>query len=390
MLVDRWSGGDPNRAGGAYATNVVGSIAGPLVAGFWLLPLVGEHTSIALLTVPLFLIGAIGVLRPALIGVDPLPRRVRVAIVPALAVLALALVTTTRSFETLFPDRVIRRDHTATVVASGTGMDRDLRINGIRTTRLTPVTKWMAHLPLAFLDRPPADALTICFGMGTTFRSLLSWDVNATAVELVPSVPALFPYYHADAAALAASPKARIVVDDGRRFLERSRESYDVIVVDPPDPPEAAGSSQLYSREFYAIVRARLRPGGILHQWIPTTDVATVASVTKAVGESFSQVRAFPVVNRRPELEVIGVHFLASDRTIPRFTPRELAQRMPPAAVRDLLEWPFGNTAEQVFSVLLGYETPIDALIALARWAPTLADDRPFNEYFFLRRWLLM
>src|SRR6266436_1121156 len=54
MLVDRWSGGDPDRAGRAYAVNVVGCIVGPLVSGFLLLPLVGEHWSVFLLTLPWF------------------------------------------------------------------------------------------------------------------------------------------------------------------------------------------------------------------------------------------------------------------------------------------------------------------------------------------------
>src|SRR5262249_18019173 len=43
MLVDRWSHGDPDRAGRAYAVNVLGSILGPLVAGFALLPALGER-----------------------------------------------------------------------------------------------------------------------------------------------------------------------------------------------------------------------------------------------------------------------------------------------------------------------------------------------------------
>jgi spermidine synthase len=38
MLVDRWSGGDPENAGSAYAVNVVGCILGPPVAGFLFLP----------------------------------------------------------------------------------------------------------------------------------------------------------------------------------------------------------------------------------------------------------------------------------------------------------------------------------------------------------------
>ena len=38
MLVDRRSGGDPGRAGTAYAINVLGCILGPLLAGFLLCP----------------------------------------------------------------------------------------------------------------------------------------------------------------------------------------------------------------------------------------------------------------------------------------------------------------------------------------------------------------
>jgi hypothetical protein len=43
MLVDRLSRGDPERAGAAYAVNVVGCILGPLVSGFILLPLMNER-----------------------------------------------------------------------------------------------------------------------------------------------------------------------------------------------------------------------------------------------------------------------------------------------------------------------------------------------------------
>src|ERR1019366_7425899 len=54
MLVDRWSGGNPDRAGRAYALNVVGCIVGPLVCGFLLLPLAGESWSALLLALPWF------------------------------------------------------------------------------------------------------------------------------------------------------------------------------------------------------------------------------------------------------------------------------------------------------------------------------------------------
>ena len=156
-----------------------------------------------------------------------------------------------KGFEDLFGRREVLRDNTATVIATGEGMTKRLLVNGIGITYLTPMTKMMAHLPLAFLEHTPRNALVVCFGMGTTYRSLLSWNIPTTAVELVPSVPRLFWYYHPDGPELLTSPRSHVVIDDGRRYLERSREQYDVITIDPPPPVEAAGTSLLYSKEFY-------------------------------------------------------------------------------------------------------------------------------------------
>src|SRR5437016_14343512 len=111
-------------------------------------------------------------------------------------------------------------------------------------TGLTPITKMMAHVPLAMLGHSPQNALVICFGMGTTYRSLMSWGIPVTAVELVPSVPRLFSFYHADGAELLRSPLSRLVIDDGRRYLERTPQQYDVIAIDPPPPVEASRSEE--------------------------------------------------------------------------------------------------------------------------------------------------
>jgi len=78
-------------------------------------------------------------------------------------------------------------------------------------------------------------------------------------VDLIPSVPKLFPYFHAGAPEVLASPLAHIVTDDGRRFLERTSQTFDSIIVDPPPPVPAAGSSLLYSEEFYSLVKQHLR-----------------------------------------------------------------------------------------------------------------------------------
>jgi spermidine synthase len=265
------------------------------------------------------------------------------------------------------------------VVDEGEGRSgKRLLINGVGITNLTPITKMMAHLPLAFLGRPPQNALVICFGMGTTHRSMLSWGIHSTAVELVPSVPSVFYFFHSDGAALLRFPESQIVIDDGRFYLERSSTQYDVIAIDPPPPVAAAGSSLLYSKEFYATAIKHLRPDGILEQWLPEADSAVRASVARALQESFPHVRAFG------SIEDWGTHFLASNRPIPLTSSSVLAQRLPMRAAQDLVEWGPRSTPEAQFKIVLSHEISLASIIQENPRVPAIRDDRPVNEYFLL------
>lgn len=372
MLVDRWSGGDPDRAGRAYAVNVAGCILGPLICGFLLLPLLGERWAVLLLALPWF---AMAFPRRRIPSLQPLSRTLAFG----LPLLALTVLFGTKDFETQFPIRKVLRDSTATVIARGEGMDRRLLVNGTGMTILTPITKMMAHLTLASLDHTPHSALVICFGMGTTFRSVIAWNISGTAVELVPSVPKFFSFYHSDADQVTKSPLAHVVIDDGRRFLERSPAKYDAIIVDPPPPVETAGSSLLYSQDFYTVARQRLEPGGILQQWLPEADGPTRTAVARAIKNSFPYVRVFR------GMEGWGWHFLASERPIPVRTAAELIARMPVSAVTDMVEWGTAASPEQQVNLLLDHEWSTAAVIALWPATTTLTDDRPINEFFLLR-----
>jgi len=91
----------------------------------------------------------------------------------------------------------MRRDYTATVVATGKGMDKHLLVNGIGMTQLTPITKMMAHLPFGFPRQAPEKA----------WLSVSEWvrhfDPCALGEFARPqwtcaSVPAVFGYFHSD------------------------------------------------------------------------------------------------------------------------------------------------------------------------------------------------
>ena len=146
------------------------------------------------------------------------------------------------------------------------------------------------------------------------------------------------------------SPLSHVVIDDGRRYLERTSEQYDVITIDPPPPVEAAGTSLLYSKEFYSIIRRRLAPGGILQQWLPWGDAVVKAAVARALQESFPYVRAFSRA---------GWHRISFPREQPadrRKDPRELAERMPAKAAQDLVEWGPKSAPEGQFAIVLNRE----------------------------------
>lgn len=388
LLVDGWSGGDPDKAGTAYAVNISGCILGPLVTGFVLLPRLGERLSMGALALPLFAIAAVVVFRKRLEPSDSKSKFSPKLKFLLATVAALALLVVSHDYGTKYAHRVTLRDYTATVIATGEGFHEQLLVNGVGMTNVTPITKYMAHLPLAYMSRSPRNGLAICFGMGTTFRSIMSWGIPTTAVDLVPSVPKLFPYFHPDAAGLLRSRMAHIVIDDGRRFLDGSTEKFDVIVVDPPPPVQAAGSSLLYSREFYAVVKRHLSTDGILQTWYPAGQGsdATTASITKALVDSFPYTRAFWDLD--PRERVFGIHYLASLSPLPDTPSSVLAARMPPTAIADFVAWGPESTAQGQFAQVVSHSIPIKALIEGDPNVNAVSDDRPVNEYFLLRRYL--
>ena len=375
-LIDEFSLGDPAGAGHAYALNVAGCILGPLVASYVLLPSLGERYGIIVLSLPFVLY--------ALFGNHSLSFQFRWGLrIVAGACLIWSLffsVDLPALLSRRSPNVVVRRDYAASVISTGEGLTKSLLVNGVGVTGLVPITKFMAHLPLAFHNGKPESALVICFGMGTTYRSVLSWGINTVAVELVPSVRDAFPFYHADAARVLARPEGRIVIDDGRRYLNRTNDKFDVIVIDPPPPVEAAGSSLLYSEQFYEVARKRLKPNGILQAWFPGANDKTGAAALRSLKNTFPYHRCYGSL-REP-----GMLILASSEPIAALTSAQVAARMPPAAADDLLEWSDSRDLPDYLSKVLRGEFALeDGLDPDPR--ARITDDQPYNEYFLLRRW---
>jgi len=375
-LIDGYAAGDPARAGKAYAINVLGCILGPLFASYILLPRMAEQFAIVLLSLPFFAFYFFGWRK-----LSHPERMFTGSVAGAITIYALFLSQDFQDLLSHYAARMdVRRDYAASVISlQGTNGGKSLYVNSIGMTTLTPTTKFMVDLPLAFHEGSPQSALIICFGMGTTYRSALSWGIKATAVELVPDVPKEFGFYHDDAPKVLNNPRGQIVIDDGRRFLRRTQEKYDVVVIDPPPPPETAGSSLLYTPQFYDLIKQHLNPGGIVQIWFPGGEKITEQAVVRSVVTSFPHVRCFLAIDGP------GMHLLASMDPIEKLTPGQLAARMPESAREDLLEWSsIRNPATYLASVVLR-EIQLDQVLN-TNTDIQITDDDPINEYFLLRQ----
>ena len=169
------------------------------------------------------------------------------------------------------------------------------------------------------------------------------------------------------------------MIDDGRRFLRRTTKQFDVITLDPPPPVEAAGSSLLYSREFYQLIKPRLAPGGILQQWYPGGDFKTFQAIVRSV------LAEFPHVRITRAFDNWGYHLLCSQEPLPERTASELYARLPEAARRDLVEWSSDRSGESLLDGVIS--KPVIAKdVVHDDPLVIITDDRPYNEYYLLRR----
>lgn len=380
QLIDRVSRGNPRTAGIAYAVNVLGSVLGPLASCYLVLPTLGARQGMVLLCMPYLLLVLALWKAPSFGGAWRTGSLLGGAVAAAVCLGVSLSYEETLIFEGIeIEASQIRRDHTATVINGGEGMGRQIWVNGISMTVLTPITKMMSHFPLALHPDPESIGI-ICFGMGVTYRSALTWDVPTTAVELVPSVRDTFPDFFPEGEELLRHPKGEVVIDDGRRYLLRTDKRFDVLTIDPPPPVEAAGSSLLYSTDFYELVKQRLAPGGILLHWCPVSTGPILAAVTRSLKEGFPHVRAFR------SIEGWGVHYVATREPFEFPAPEVMMERMPAAAREDLAEWDTGHAdAAAVYADLLAREVTLESLM-LDDPSIRITDDRPFNEYFLLRR----
>jgi spermidine synthase len=127
-----------------------------------------------------------------------------------------------------------------------------------------------AYLPLAF--RPEAkDVLLICYGCGVTADALLHGP-NIKRLDIVDISKEVFHLADFYSGINYSNPlrdsRTAVFIQDGRFFLQTSPRQYDIISGEPP-PPRVAGSVNLYTEEFFSLMKSRLKADGIATFWLP-------------------------------------------------------------------------------------------------------------------------
>jgi spermidine synthase len=370
-------GGDPRhtaeRIGIFYSVNVCGGILGSILAGFAMLPSLGSGGSLIAMAA-LFLLSG-------LLLVAPLFKRQPMLALAAAAAVAI-FVNEARSVPDMSEAARRRRYHGGTIQWQEEGAETTVSVVGTAGNRVLYLdgrhqandsgTMIFVHsriglLPAALHPRP-TRALAVGLGGGVTPGALSQWPgITVDVVELSGGVIRAAPFFSHVNFNVLDRPNVHLRHDDGRNYLLRTRTPYDVITADSTFPSHA-GASNLYSKEYFALVRDALAPDGVALHWNGGGGDSEFKMILSGFVEAF------------PEATLWGDGTLMVGTRQPLRVSRRRIQTLlaNPDIARALA---LMNVTEAEHLVKMFRARPQEIRAFLAGAAP-LSDDKPSIEYF--------
>ena len=262
------------RIGTFYSLNVCGAIAGSVLGGFVLLPLLGSRGS--LIAAASLAAAVERHARDAAVAHAPQLRRLhgrrrtdRVRDVRAQcrrSVRDCRRAAASRRARHLARGRRADHGRRSRAAARAGSASRILYLDGMHQAERPPVDGVRApphrRAAGACCIPRPRTALVVGLGGGATAgrRRARSPACDVDVVELSSAVvdgAAFFRHINFD---LLQRPNVHLRVDDGRNYLLTTRKKYDVVTADII-LPRHAGAGALYSREYFELVRERAHRG---------------------------------------------------------------------------------------------------------------------------------
>jgi spermidine synthase len=295
--------------GFAYSINTLGAVLGSFSAGFILIPLLGKELSLSLLSiaqlVAILITGSVIAVSSQKKGavLAPLSLAVLVGIIPAVffphwdrAALSSGkyhrfdtsslngvgwLESLTKGNKTVDVSNNGRLVYFGDGIGGFTTVMKNTDVAGknsfclfnsgkpdASTQKGDMVTQiLLAHFPLIFHPNP-RKVLVLGLASGITAGETLYYPIERLDVldinqQVVPASNFFLPWNNN----VLSDPRTHLIVQDGRSHIELTDQKYDVIISEPSNP-WMAGLANLFTKEFFELVKNRLDDGGIFVQWV--------------------------------------------------------------------------------------------------------------------------
>jgi spermidine synthase len=300
-------------AGGVYAANTLGAIAGSLLVSFILVPWIGSSHSEQVLIV-VSAISALLMLEPSYaaetserrdLAASPATNRASRQgwSVAGTVLLAGAMVVAGLLARSVHPLPGIlvaygryapTRIGQAEIVYQGEGLSASVAVSRLSNGVLNyhnagkvqassepqdmRLQRMLGHLT-TLIPPHPRNVVVIGCGAGVT-AGAVSIDPaveHETIAEIEPLVPRVVStYFAAHNFDVVRNPKVRVQIDDARNFLQTTDEKFDAVTSDPLDP-WVKGAAMLYTKEFFGEVKRHLNPGGAVTLFVQLYESNTEA-----------------------------------------------------------------------------------------------------------------
>jgi predicted membrane-bound spermidine synthase len=282
-------------AGIATFWNTLGAMSGSILGGFVLLPYAGMERSFFILATAY---GITALVVPRVEGAET-RLTTRFALASAAAVAVSLVVFPFGLMQRVFYHSFMVRIPGYELVASREGLTETIlyysrRVHGAHlyhrliTNRFSMsgtsphakrYMKLFVYLPVALM-REPRSALLISYGVGSTAKALAD-TASLEAIDVVDisrDILEMSSVVYDDDVNPLRDRRVRAFVEDGRFFLSSTDKRYDLITSEPP-PPKLAGVVNLYSREYFELIRERLNRGGYASYWLPVHQLEPLDSL---------------------------------------------------------------------------------------------------------------
>lgn len=235
----------------------------------------------------------------------------------------------------------------------------------------------LAYFPL-FMSKKIDDVLVVGMGSGITAGVLTKFPVKSIEmVELEKAVMDASQYFSSYYGDPRKDKRFKLIVDDARNYLRVTDKKYDLILSEPSNV-WVSGVASLFTKEYYGIISNKLKPDGILCQWIHIYSISpeAIISVLEALDSSFNYVT---VGHTKTSGDFV---ILASNRPI-KADLNLIRDRLSNKRAKGDLKGLYNITNEyEFFNLFIADNESIGAFLAkIKNIIPTNTDDNSYLEF---------